>query len=288
MIKIKTRHPRPYLGIKALMLCMSVMTVTAPAFAVDTLNLKPNDKTNPQKTEPPLAHIRIVSENANALASQFDAKDYDILENTVTGKQLEMIVSQAQLKALRVQSLTIEVLATGRPFQESAQAMALDAVDLKSTTLAPPSGYKNLAQVMQELNAIAALNPAIAKVVDITARYNLPSTINGNHMYAIKISANVNLDEDEPALLVVSNHHVRELVTPVIALNAARNLVEQYQNNNAVTQAVNNNEIWIAANWNPDGYEHVFTVDNMWRKNRRQLSNGVGVDLNRNYPEIVA
>jgi hypothetical protein len=56
------------------------------------------------------------------------------------------------------------------------------------------------------------------------------------------------------------------------------------RNNSGVTQTVNNNEIWIAASGNPDGYEHVFSVDNMWRKNRLQLSNGVGVDLNRNYP----
>ena len=37
--------------------------------------------------------------------------------------------------------------------------------------------------------------------------------------------------------------------------------------------------------WNPDGYNHVFTVDNNWRKNRRVLPGGIGVDQNRNYPQ---
>lgn len=34
---------------------------------------------------------------------------------------------------------------------------------------------------------------------------------------------------------------------------------------------------------NPDGYEYSWTNDRMWRKNRRQFSNCVGVDLNRNF-----
>ncbi|MHC4681228.1 MAG: M14 family zinc carboxypeptidase, partial [Planctomycetota bacterium] len=33
-----------------------------------------------------------------------------------------------------------------------------------------------------------------------------------------------------------------------------------------------------------DGYEYVFTNDNYWRKNRHDFGDGVGVDLNRNYP----
>ena len=42
---------------------------------------------------------------------------------------------------------------------------------------------------------------------------------------------------------------------------------------------------WIAPVWNPDGYNYVFTTNNLWRKNRRVFSNGVGVDQNRNYPQ---
>lgn len=262
----------------AAMLGMTVLSASAST----TVQLKPQAEL--KQVETPLQHIRINSKTAKAVASRLDALDYDILESSVTSKQLELIVSDKQLAALKAQGLSVTLIAKGRPFQDSPQAMALDAVDINSTQFAPPSGYRNLAQVMQELNAIAALNPGIAKVVDITAKYNLPSTIDGHHMYAIKISDNVNLEEDEPTSLIVSNHHVRELVTPVIALTAARNLVEQYASNASVKQAVDNSEIWIAANWNPDGYVHVFTSDNMWRKNRRQMSNGTGVDLNRNYP----
>ena len=51
---------------------------------------------------------------------------------------------------------------------------------------------------MQE---IATAYPAIAQVVDITAAYGTPVTSEGRHLYALKISDNVSVDEDEPAML---------------------------------------------------------------------------------------
>ncbi len=104
-------------------------------------------------------------------------------------------------------------------------------------------------------------------------------------IYALKISDNVLLDEDEPAFLMVSNHHAREIVTPVLALYAIEQLTTQYGSDPSITNIVNSNEIWIAPVWNPDGYEFVFNTDNMWRKNRRVFPSGIGVDQNRNYPQ---
>ena len=92
-------------------------------------------------------------------------------------------------------------------------------------------------------------------------------------------------DEDEPEFLLVAAHHSREIVTPVIALHALDRLVTGYEVDPAITAIVDANEIWIAPVWNPDGYEYVFNVDNLWRKNRRVFPQGIGVDLNRNYPQ---
>ena len=105
-------------------------------------------------------------------------------------------------------------------------------------------------------------------------------------MFALKISDNVNVDEDEPAMLIVGTHHAREINVPVIGLEAADRLTSGYgAPTPRITAAVNDNEIWIAPVWNPDGYNWVFTVNNMWRKNRRILTGAVGVDQNRNYPQ---
>ena len=35
--------------------------------------------------------------------------------------------------------------------------------------------------------------------------------------------------------------------------------------------------------WNPDGYEYVWDVNNMWRTNRKPAGSSFGIDLNRNY-----
>ena len=135
---------------------------------------------------------------------------------------------------------------------------------------------------MQE---IASTYPAIAQLVDITATYGTPPTFEGRHLFALKISDNVTVDEDEPSMLVVSAHHAREISTPVITLGAAERLTSGYESDPQITAAVNGHEIWLAPVWNPDGYNHVFTSNNLWRKNRRVFTSGVGVDQNRNYAQ---
>ena len=135
------------------------------------------------------------------------------------------------------------------------------------------------------MQQIAAAYPAIAEYVDITAKYNTPPTSEGRHMFALKISDNVSIDEDETAMLIVGTHHAREINVPVIGLEAAERLTDGYGSDNDIKAAVDSHEIWIAPIWNPDGYNYVFTANNMWRKNRRVLSGGVGVDQNRNYAQ---
>jgi carboxypeptidase T len=148
-----------------------------------------------------------------------------------------------------------------------------------------PPGYSDLNGVLVRMQEIAAAHPEIAQVVDITSTYDAPPTVEGRHLFALKISDNVATDEDEPAMLIVATHHAREIVTPVIALEAASRLTAGYGTDARITAAVEGHEIWIAPVWNPDGYDFVFTANNMWRKNRRQFANGTGVDQNRNYPQ---
>ena len=61
-----------------------------------------------------------------------------------------------------------------------------------------------------------------------------------------------------------------------------------YDTDPRITDAVNSHEIWIAPVSNPDGYNYVFTGNNLWRKNRRVFPTGVGVDQNRNYAQAWA
>ncbi len=221
-------------------------------------------------------HVLLEAADAGALAHSLEDQGFDVIEGSVSATALELVCSPASLTYLRERGFAPTTIAIGRPYQEiQASQQGPEAV---------PVGYPDGAQIQAQLLAAAAAYPSLAKVYDLTARYGMAPTVGGRHLYAIKISDNVSTEEDEPALLLVSAHHAREIVTPVIALNALDKLLALYGVDPAVTAAIDGQEIWIAPNWNPDGYDHVFTVDNLWRKNRRVFPSGVGVDLNRNYP----
>jgi hypothetical protein len=74
-------------------------------------------------------------------------------------------------------------------------------------------------------------------------------------------------------------------MTPEIAMDIITMLVKGYGTNAFVTDVVNRTEVWVMPGHNPDGSNYVFSVDDFWRKNRRNNGGGIfGVDNNRNYP----
>jgi len=221
--------------------------------------------------------VRIDASDARSVADQLECAGFDVLEGSVGDFSLELVVTAQDLIELRTLGYAPVTLEESRPFNE---------IQIERAGLAdpPPPGYPNLAQVIDEMNAAESTFPAICRMVDLTVEYNVPPTFEGRHVFAVKISDNVGEEEDEPVFLVVSTHHVREIVTPVIALYAIEQLTTLYGSDPQITDLVDSHEIWIAPVWNPDGYVYVFEVNNMWRKNRRVFPTGIGVDLNRNYP----
>lgn len=222
------------------------------------------------------AYIKLNIDDAINFASILSSDGFDVLYNSITENSFEMIVTPYELNKLNEKGYDFEILSRGRPFIEIQNERQKNSLN----PLIPP-GYSDLTGILDEMDDFESSYPSICKVVDLTDTYNLPTTYEDRHMYAMKISDNVNYDEDEPTFLLVSCHHAREIVTPVIALYAIDQLTSEYGNDPDITSYVDNYEIWIAPVWNPDGYEHVFYVDNMWRKNKYPPD---GVDLNRNYP----
>jgi carboxypeptidase T len=225
--------------------------------------------------EETLSRARIATPAAPTLAKQLEEDGYDVVRTGDT--ELEVVASREELDQLRQRGLDVQILERGRPLQEILQSQTqIEAV---------PANYRDLNGILNRMQEIAAANPSIARFVDLTATFGAPATVQGRRLFALKISDNAGSDEDEPAVLIVSAHHAREINTPVVALDAAERLVNGYGVDSRITAAVNSNEIWIAPVWNPDGYNHVFVADNLWRKNRRVFANGTGVDQNRNYPQ---
>jgi hypothetical protein len=259
----------------AAVLCLAVAGLVAPG------STAPAEETR--------LRVRVEAPDASRVKAALESDGYDVLRVSPDESSVELVVSRVEWQRLVAGGYQVVILDRTRPLREALRLGALTGIvdsDLLITANVGASPtYFDLNELLARMQQIASTYPAIAQVVDITASYNAPPTFEGRHLFALKISDNVSLDEDEPAMLVVSAHHAREISTPLISLNAADRLTAGYNIDPRITSAVNNNEIWIAPVWNPDGYNHVFAVDNLWRKNRRVFSNGVGVDQNRNYPQ---
>jgi len=224
------------------------------------------------------SHVIINKENAQKIATDLRYDGFDILYKTITENSFELIVTPEELSSLKSRGLNPEIISYGRPFIEIQNERQQNIIGQL------PPGYLDYTDIIDEMNDFESSYPSICKVYDLTESYYMSPTYEERHIYAIKISDNVEEDEDEPTFLMVSCHHAREVITPVIALYSIDQFTSNYGSDPDITALVDEYEIWISPVWNPDGYEYVYYVDNMWRKNRQPYSPGIGVDLNRNYP----
>nr|WP_231399253.1 M14 family zinc carboxypeptidase [Longispora fulva] len=148
----------------------------------------------------------------------------------------------------------------------------------------PPadSNYHDYAELTTEVNNLAAAKPAIFKKLSYGTSYE------GRDLILVKISDNVDVDEDEPEILFNAHQHAREHLTVEMAIYLMHLLADNYGTDPRITDLVNSREFWIMPDVNPDGGEYDIATGayRSWRKNRQPNagSSNVGTDLNRNWP----
>lgn len=163
------------------------------------------------------------------------------------------------------------------------------------------SNFHSFQQMLQEMQEIVANNPQIAKLVDIGDSYEKQVGKGGFDIWVLKISDNVQIEEDEAEVFFFANIHARELITPEIIMYFMHHLVDNYGTDPYITHLINNRQIWLCPTMNPDGHEYCLTGSDpittdyfanpiWWRKNKRDNDgDGIfnpekdGVDLNRNF-----
>ncbi|HEY5882195.1 MAG TPA: M14 family zinc carboxypeptidase [Nakamurella sp.] len=152
--------------------------------------------------------------------------------------------------------------------------------------------YRTVAQLTEVVTQVAAAAPDLCTVVP------LPNpSVQGTAVSALRIAAPGDIAVDErPGVLLIAGTHARELMNPDLLVELAVDLVAAHRNG---TDIVLGGRTWAAAQIrsmleatvlhllpcvNPDGRTYVLTVDDMWRKNRRDNAGTRcdGVDLNRN------
>ncbi len=122
----------------------------------------------------------------------------------------------------------------------------------------------------------------------ITEKDSIGATLLGEPIYAVKISDNPNINEDEPEVFYNSLIHAREPEGMMQLLYFMYYLLDNYGTDPEVTYLVNNRQLYFVPIFNVDGYKYNESTNpnggGMWRKNRRLNSDGSkGVDLNRNW-----
>jgi carboxypeptidase T len=166
----------------------------------------------------------------------------------------------------------------------SLQAQPAPLADLNATPDDfPPGdrGYHTYAEMVAEINAVEGAYPGLVKSSVIGTSYE------GRNIYAIKISDNVAVDEDEPEVLFDAHLHAREHITVEMALYLLNLFTGQYATDARIANLVNTREIWILPDLNPDGGQYDISTGQYlnWRKNRQPNSGTtfIGTDLNRNF-----
>ena len=169
----------------------------------------------------------------------------------------------AEAAALKKAGFTLELFATGTAF--------------------PPadSAYHDYAEMLAELQQAALDHPSIFSLFSLGISYQ------GRTVWAGKISDNVDTDEAEPEVLFTHHQHAREHLTVEMGLYTLRMLTDEYGTDSQITSLVDNREIWMVFDMNPDGGEFDIATGSYvsWRKNRQPNagSSAIGTDLNRNW-----
>ncbi len=133
----------------------------------------------------------------------------------------------------------------------------------------PLDAYHTYDELETEMENIANNHP------DICHLYSAGKSVQNRDLWVMKISDNVDTEENEPEFKYISTMHGDEPVGMEMCLNLINYLVDNYGTDQTVTDLVNNTEIYIMPLMNPDGYV------------LHQRENADNQDLNRSFPDRV-
>ncbi|MCE7749308.1 MAG: zinc carboxypeptidase, partial [Candidatus Heimdallarchaeota archaeon] len=123
--------------------------------------------------------------------------------------------------------------------------------------------FHNSSEVYEEIEYI---HDTVPELVDLEV---IGQTYLGKDIISLRIT-NENRPVQKAKTLVVSHHHGREQISIEIALRFVLYLLNNYQENDTITDFIDNQEIYVIPALNLDSLDLVINEDNHWlRKNLR-------------------
>lgn len=233
--------------------------------------------------------IRFQDPDINII-SRFLTEKYDVAAYK-PGEFLDLIVTQNEYQNLQSQGYDVRITQTEKQLVNNLNEI---------TEL---NGYINYDEMLTILQQIESDNPDICKLYDIGDSRGKQYADAGNTNYddydheiwALKVSDNVEIEEDEPSVYYLAEHHAREPISLEVNMAVLNHILDNYGTDPEITNNVNNTQIWFVPLVNPNGHKVVTDeIYTMWRKNICDNNeNGTidvtgyyaedGVDPNRNY-----
>ncbi|NLI47945.1 MAG: hypothetical protein GX414_12640 [Acidobacteria bacterium] len=182
----------------------------------------------------------------------------------------------------RVDGRTVHVYVSSEEFEKtSALGLAIaweadPAAERFRTLLAqgkhsgdPLEAYHDYDELTAELQSLAASRP------DICLLLSAGRSVQNRELWVLKISDHPASEEDEPECRYISTIHGDEPVGTEMLIYLCRHLIDQYGVDVAITELVDETEIYILPLLNPDGN----ALGSRYNAN--------GVDLNRDFPDRI-
>lgn len=167
--------------------------------------------------------------------------------------------------------LDYEVLTPPSFLSEKAISMATTIGEMQSWDRYPT--YEVYVQMMEKF---ASDFPEICQLIEIG------TTVEGRKLLAVKLSDHVGQNETEPEFFYSSTMHGDETLGFVLYLRLIDYLLNHYGLDQRITTLLDNVELFINPNANPDG---TYAYGNSTVLNSTR-SNANGIDLNRSFPDI--
>ncbi|MCD4795544.1 MAG: carboxypeptidase regulatory-like domain-containing protein, partial [Candidatus Cloacimonetes bacterium] len=227
----------------------------------------------------------------DSIVNEFTPSEYDVASYKL-GKYLDLVITLSKYEELISKGYGIRITQTEEQLKNNLTATS----DL--------NGYRDYDEMLTELQQIEIDYPNICKLYDIGDSQGKIYSDAGNSNYdnyyheiwALKVSDNVETEEDEPCVYYMGEHHAREPISLEVTMAILYHILDNYGVDPTITDNVNNTQIWFVPLVNPNGHKIVTDEDDLWwRKNIRDNDeDGMidpsygsnypdGVDPNRNY-----
>jgi murein tripeptide amidase MpaA len=203
-----------------------------------------------------------------------------------TGREQVSSLSQ-KISISNIQNNTVYAYANQKEFSDFSSMGYIYEVLTAPSELYPVQMSNNPKQVLTwnyyptytayetMMQQFASDHPEICKLITIA------TLASGRKILALRISDNVNIQENEPEFLYTSSIHGDETTGYILMLHLADYLLNGYGTNEQITNIVNNFDIVICPLANPNG---TYKGGNN-TVNGATRGNAANVDLNRNYPD---